>query len=240
MIAVCRWRLTPRSPCRVPERKGGGRSHAQTEDTRDWRARSEPVRFPFLGDGPVCFWCHRQRRDEVLTLCLSRQSSLPGADDKPGRRGGGRGGPRNDVDRTPLPPGEAGAEIVKAANPWTRAGPADEMERLARQVKGCVRLRNCKAHVVSAPPHKSLETSAFAHARAPLHPRSILNKVTPEKFERLMEQLLVRIRRPPSLVPCVARIRSRAVAHLPHSELRPASTACNSPAPHGSLLLVLV
>lgn len=63
---------------------------------------------------------------------------MPAAgEERQGRRGGGgRGGQKNDVDLRPLPPGEAGAEIVKASNPWTRAGPADEMERLIRQVKG--------------------------------------------------------------------------------------------------------
>ena len=57
------------------------------------------------------------------------------------RRGGGgvsRGGQKSANDLQPLPLGEAGAEIVKAANPWTRAGPSDEHERLLRLVKGCV------------------------------------------------------------------------------------------------------
>ena len=65
-----------------------------------------------------------------------------------GGGGGGNGGKRGNVrsstskgegmvDRTPLPAGEAGAEIVRAANPWTRAGPADDLERLRRNVKGC-------------------------------------------------------------------------------------------------------
>jgi hypothetical protein len=38
--------------------------------------------------------------------------------------------------------GEAGAEIVRAANPWTRASPADTVERLRRNVKGCVAKRS--------------------------------------------------------------------------------------------------
>ena len=42
------------------------------------------------------------------------------------------------ADRTPLAPGEAGAKIVRSANPWTRVGPSDEHERLIRNVKGCV------------------------------------------------------------------------------------------------------
>jgi hypothetical protein len=46
------------------------------------------------------------------------------------------------VDRTPMQTGEAGAEIVRAANPWTRASPADTVERLRRNVKGCVAKRS--------------------------------------------------------------------------------------------------
>lgn len=62
------------------------------------------------------------------------------------RRGGGgvnRGGQKSANDLQPLPLGEAGAEIVKAANPWTRAGPSDEHERLLRLVKGCVAAQPC-------------------------------------------------------------------------------------------------
>ena len=47
------------------------------------------------------------------------------------------------ADRTPLAPGEAGAKIVRAANPWTRVGPSDEHERLIRNVKGCVSAAPC-------------------------------------------------------------------------------------------------
>ena len=83
------------------------------------------------------------------------------------------------MDRTPLPAGEAGAEIVRAANPWTRAGPSDEHERLIRNVKGCVCGRQ-------AGWSGDTLTHTF-HAAA-----SVLNKITPEKFDRLMEQLLVR------------------------------------------------
>lgn len=67
-----------------------------------------------------------------------RRSQTGGGSKRSGTRNSAqsKGGDGN-VDRTPLPAGEVGAEIVRAVNPWTRAGPADDMERLQRNVKGC-------------------------------------------------------------------------------------------------------
>ena len=94
--------------------------------------------------------CVRQRRARSRAS-LAAELFRPAAQQSGngGGGGGGGGGKRGSVrsstskgegtvDRTPLPAGEAGAEIVRAANPWTRAGPADDLERLRRNVKGCV------------------------------------------------------------------------------------------------------
>ena len=91
------------------------------------------------------------------------------------------------LDRTPLAPGEAGAEIIRSANPWTRTGPSDDHERLLRNVKRRV------ASATFAPRSGALLDRLPAPIFAPSH--SVLNKITPEKFDRLMEQLLVCCRR---------------------------------------------
>jgi len=70
---------------------------------------------------------------------LTRPARQGGGGGGGGKRGSVRvGGGKSDervLDRTPLAPGEAGAEIVRATNPWTRSGPSDDHERLLRNVK---------------------------------------------------------------------------------------------------------
>lgn len=69
----------------------------------------------------------------------SDQGSNGGGGGGGNKRANARAGSNKDgvQDRTLLPPGEAGAEIVRSANPWTRSGPSDDNERLLRNVKRC-------------------------------------------------------------------------------------------------------
>ena len=151
-------RLARRSPAGLtacfsvpPRRLAESRSAKPPADDRDWRSRSEaaPPREVRAA--------RRQPVRAKWRLSFSRPPRQSGNGGGGGGGGGKRGNLRSSsskgegmVDRTPLPAGEAGAEIVRAANPWTRAGPADELERLRRNVKGYATAATCSASLRDA------------------------------------------------------------------------------------------
>ena len=143
-----RGRVATRQPAGLTACFSGGRRAA-------WPSRAPPSRPRTTATGGRA--PRPRRRVRCVRACRSRFAPTwrlsfrsPQQSGNGGGGGGGGGGSKRGsvrssmskgegmVDRTPLPAGEAGAEIVRAANPWTRAGPADDLDRLRRNVKGCV------------------------------------------------------------------------------------------------------